>query len=467
TTSEWQWYKWSNESIWINGRYYCWLEYFIKRLGDEYKETGIKLVDVVDIHNYPWYNNNNNEALQLHRIYYDTLYDYPGSNGIFTSTGGWNTSLTKQYLFKRFNDWLNEHFGANHGITAGVSEWSPGPSEPNLASVIYGSHLGTFANNGVELFSPWTWFTGMWETLHLFSRNAKEYSVSSTSSDENMVSAYSSINANADSLTVMLINRDMTASRTVTINLSNFNVANGNYQTLLLSSLPATETFVSHTQNALTQNTVAVNSNSLTITVPALSTTAILLNAPTGTLPIRLLNFSGKENSSGNRILNWDLAFESNMSKYIIERSFDGKNFIDINAVTAKNSSAGKSSYSYTDSSYVDPTIKQLFYRLKMVGINEAGQRSKTVLINLKSHEVKIKIYPQPGSSAGITIEFVNSAGRSKDLVLTDALGNKIRSWRNYMAGQLFLSGLKAGVYLIKEVNKNSGNKTINKFIIQ
>jgi hypothetical protein len=77
-TSEWQWYKWANEGITINGRYYCWLEYFIKRLADEYKASGIKLVDVVDIHNYPWYNNNNAEALQLHRMYYDTLYDYPG-----------------------------------------------------------------------------------------------------------------------------------------------------------------------------------------------------------------------------------------------------------------------------------------------------------------------------------------------------------------------------------------------------
>ena len=121
TTSEWQWYKWSSESIWINGRYYCWLEYFIKRLGDEYKATGIKLVDVIDIHNYPWYNNDNAAALQLHRIYYDTQYDYPGSNGLKSSTGGWDNSLTKQYLFKRFDDWLNEHFGPNHGITSGVS----------------------------------------------------------------------------------------------------------------------------------------------------------------------------------------------------------------------------------------------------------------------------------------------------------------------------------------------------------
>ncbi len=283
TTSEWQWYKWSNESIYINGRYYPWIEYFIKRLGDEYKATGIKLVDVLDIHNYP-FNNNDAEALQGHRIYYDQTYDYPGSNGIYTSTGGWDTSIKKQYIFKRINDWLNEHFGANHGITPGLSEWATmSSSNPNVVSVIYASHLGTFANNGVELFSPWTWSTGMWETLHLFSTNAKKYSVSSTSSLENTVSAYSSVNENSDSLTVMLVNRDMSSSRTVTINLNNFPVVNGNYKTLRLSSLPATETFVSHTQNALAENTVAVSSNSLTITLPTLSTTAIILTK--GTTP--------------------------------------------------------------------------------------------------------------------------------------------------------------------------------------
>jgi hypothetical protein len=296
TTSEWQWYKWSTESIYINGRYYPWIEYFIKRLGDEYKATGIKLVDVLDIHNYPWYNNDDAAALQGHRIYYDTTYDYPGSNGIRTSTGGWDASLTKQYIFKRIDGWLNEHFGANHGITAGVSEWGTmSSSNANLESVIYASHLGTFANNGVELFSPWNWSIGMWETLHLFSRNAKKYSVLSTSSLENTVSAYSSVNENADSLTVILVNRDMTISRTATINLSNFTVANGNYKTLQLSSLPATETFVSHTQNALKESTVAVNSNSLTITVPALSTTAILLvKATTTPAPVTYVTITNK-----------------------------------------------------------------------------------------------------------------------------------------------------------------------------
>lgn len=278
TTSEWQWYKWSNESITLNGKYYSWLEYFIKRLGDEYKATGIKLVDVVDIHNYPWYNNNT-EALQLHRMYYDKNYDYPGANGIKTINGGWDNSQTKEYIFQRINDWLDQYFGTNHGITVGLSEWSPGPDEPNLASVIYASHLGTFANNGVEIFSPWTWFAGMWETLHLFSRYAKNYSVSSTSSNENTVSAYTTINQAADSMTVIIVNRDMIASRSVTVNINGPSVGNGSYQTLQLSSLPANETFQSHTDNALKANTVNVSSNAFSITVPSLSTTAILLKA--------------------------------------------------------------------------------------------------------------------------------------------------------------------------------------------
>ncbi|EJL67215.1 glycoside hydrolase family 44 protein [Flavobacterium sp. CF136] len=280
TTSEWQWYKWSNESIYINGRYYPWIEYFIKRLGDEYKATGIKLVDVLDIHNYPSYNNNDAAALQGHRIYYDTNYDYPGSNGIKTITGGWENTPKKQYIFKRIDDWLTEHFGANHGITPGVSEWgTQSGSNPSLESVIYASHLGTFANNGVELFSPWNWSVGMWETLHLFSRYAKDYSVSSTSSLEDTVSAYTSVSQAADAMTVIIVNKDMNASRTVTVNLTGFSAANGNSETLQLSSLPATETFVSHTDNALKKSSVSVNSNSFTITVPSLSTTAVLLKA--------------------------------------------------------------------------------------------------------------------------------------------------------------------------------------------
>jgi hypothetical protein len=280
TTSEWQWYKWGSESIRMDGKYYSWFEYFIKRCADEEKASGIRVLDVFDIHHYP-YAPTDNDALQNHRIFYDKTYNYPGANGLYTINGGWDTSSKKEYIFQRINDWLTKHYGANHGITPGLSEWSPGPSNPNLASVIYASHLGTFANSSVEYFTPWTWFNGMWETLHLFSRSAKSISISSISSLENSVSAYTTVNEKTDSMTVIIVNRDMNSAHNVTVNLNEFTVNNGSYKTLQLSSLPSTETFKSHTDNALKENSVTVNSNSFTLSAPALSTTAVLLKSPT------------------------------------------------------------------------------------------------------------------------------------------------------------------------------------------
>jgi hypothetical protein len=176
---------------------------------------------------------------------------------------------------------LTLYFGANHGITIGMSESGINSTNANVNSVLYASLLGTFANNGVELYSPWSWNVGMWETLHLFSRYAKNNSVTSTSTLENTVSGYSTVTNNADSMTVILVNRDLSSSHKVTVNLSGFSIANGTYNTLQIASLPTSETFISHDSNALKKNTVTVSGNSFSIVLPTVSTTAIILKANT------------------------------------------------------------------------------------------------------------------------------------------------------------------------------------------
>jgi hypothetical protein len=93
-------------------------------------------------------------------------------------------------------------------------------------------------------------------------------------------------------MTVMIINRDMNVSRTVTVNLNGFSAFNGKSQTLQLAQLPSTETFVSHTNNALKKDSINVNSNSFTITVPALSTTAVLIKNANIVTAINTLNTS-------------------------------------------------------------------------------------------------------------------------------------------------------------------------------
>jgi len=279
--NEWQWFKYADESLSVDGKYYCWLEYFIKRIAEEQKTSGIRLLDVIDVHWYPG-ESSNADVVQLYRVFYDKTYSYPGANGLKTINGGWENTLTTEYIFQRINDWLIKYFGEGNGITIGLTETAINSSDPDIISVTYASILGTFADNGVEIFTPWTWKTGMWETLHLFSRYAKSTRVKTTSSLDATVSGYSTISTDFDSLTVILVNRDLSSSRSTTVNLSGFNVSDGSYKTLQLSSLPSSETFNSHSSNALKNNTVNVTANSFTISLPALSTTAIILNG-TGT----------------------------------------------------------------------------------------------------------------------------------------------------------------------------------------
>ncbi len=278
--NEWQWYRWGDESLTIGGQYYCWLEYFIKRVADEQQTSGIRLLDVLDIHWYPS-ESSNADVLQLHRVFYDESYTYPGANGLKTINGGWDNSLNKEYIFKRIEDWLDEHFGEGHGITLCISEFGANSSDPTINAVLYASMLGTFSEHGVEIFTPWTWKTGMWETLHLFSRYAKTTSVRTTSDQDNMVSGYSTMNSTSDSLTLMLVNRDLSSSKTVNVNLTGFSVAHGSYTVLELSSLPGSETFISHSNNALKERTINASGNSFEISIPPLSVTAILLKGGT------------------------------------------------------------------------------------------------------------------------------------------------------------------------------------------
>jgi len=275
--SEWQWYSWNNSKISYGGQTYVWLEYFIKRCAEEQTASGIRLLDVVDIHSYPG-ETNNADIVQGHRVYFDSTYSYPGANGVkTTSPSGWDNNITQEYIFGRVNNWLTKYMGPNHGVTCAVSEFGLTNNDANVTANSYASILGTFADNHVEFFTPWYWYPGMWETLHLFSRYAKSTRVQSVSTNEQDVSAYSSINTAGDSMTVILVNRALSATHNTTVNISNFNLSNGSYPSKRISGLPSTETFVSHTNNALQSATVTSNANSFTVSLPPLSTTAVIL----------------------------------------------------------------------------------------------------------------------------------------------------------------------------------------------
>jgi hypothetical protein len=276
--NEWQWYNWKNDAISYKGKKYPWLEYFILRVAEEQEATGIRLLDVLDIHFYPG-ETNPADILQLHRVYFDKTYVYPGANGVKRINGGWDNSQNKEYIFARCEAWLEKYIGSDHGVTFGVSETGINTNNPNIAASWYASTLGEFAKNGIDFFTPWSWKTGMYEVIHLFSNYSQSFFVEGISSDEVCVSAYPTMSENADSMTIFLINRHQSEPKTVQMDIQNFVIGKGSVQMLSLSDLPDNETFVSHSQNALKNGETYITNYFLTAELAPLSVNAVFLKA--------------------------------------------------------------------------------------------------------------------------------------------------------------------------------------------
>ncbi|WP_258285627.1 glycoside hydrolase family 44 protein [Fibrobacter succinogenes] len=280
--NEWQWCSVSsyNKEDRPKGedRNYCWLEYFIMKVAEEQKKSGVRLLDVFDIHWYPT-EKDYESRVNWHRVMFDTTYNYPGANGIKMVGGNWDNKITKEYIFVRINQWLEKYFGKDHGITLGITETSILDNDPMVTALIYASFLGTMQDNGVEIFTPWTWGDGMYETVHLFSRYGHPNRVQSTSSNDSLVSAYSSISNKGDSLTVIFVNRAEKDTQDIDLNLANF-ASDGTVKTLTLQNLKG-ETFVSHTENALQAGTATATGNKVALKLPAKSITAVLLTTTT------------------------------------------------------------------------------------------------------------------------------------------------------------------------------------------
>ena len=292
--NEWQWCHisaYNDESRpKIDGKEYCWLEFFTKKIAEAQKASGIKLLDVFDIHWYPS-EKDYESRMNWHRVLFDTTYYYKGGNGIRCATGACDWSNKdlgyKSYIFVRINRWLEQYFGKDHGIKLALTETSLIDEDPMVTALTYASFIGTMQDNGVEIFTPWTWGDGMFETVHLFSRYGHVNRVQSVSSNDSLVSAYSSVTNKGDSLTVIFVNRAEKDAQDVQLKLANFD-ADLKFKTLTLQNLKG-ETFVSHTNNALSEDVVdafvaggkttatSASTDMIKMTLPAKSITALLL----------------------------------------------------------------------------------------------------------------------------------------------------------------------------------------------
>jgi len=458
--NEWQWFAWKGgQVVGTDGIRYPWLQFFIKRLAEEQQRTGIRLLDVIDLHFYPG-STNPTDILQYHRVFFDSTYAYPEANGLHLVNGGWDNSIQVEDIFGRCQKWLDQYMGPGNGVTFAISETSVSlNNDPNAQAVWYGSMLGEFMKHDVEYFSPWSWEKGMWETLHLYSRYNKKNSIGAVSDDEQDVSAYATATDANDSITLVLVNRSLTLPKTVTVNLSHFKLPGQAVQVLSLSNLPAgTETFISHTNNALQPSTIMPASDStLQVTLAPLSISSLQLTGILPVLSVGLMTLKAMKTGSDVR-LDFTAGNLTGVTSFEIERSTDGVAFDSIGAVAATASLPGSSgtqqNYLYYDTRPLSPVD---YYRLKVIDSNGGYTYSKIVVVGMDETS-GITVFPNPATDM-LYIQLTAQTGPI-ELELHDSAGKLVRTVRLQPAGgvvstSMDISGLARGVYYLSTGEKN------------
>lgn len=163
-------------------------------------------------------------------------------------------------------------------------------------------------------------------------------------------------------------------------------------------------------------------------------------------------------------LLNWQTAAEINLSYFNVQRSVNGKDFI--NTGIAKASNKNYNEYSFTDVQLPISTTTPLtiYYRLESVDNDGRKQYSevKQVQINGLTNK-QINVYPNPAK------EYImnESSQPAKELFIIDNMGRTIKHYNNITQRQIInTKQLSKGIYTVKLMLTN-GSCMTEKLIVQ
>jgi hypothetical protein len=159
----------------------------------------------------------------------------------------------------------------------------------------------------------------------------------------------------------------------------------------------------------------------------------------------------GAEHQIGN-LLEWSTAFEKNSHTFIVERSINGIDFMNVGLIDAAGSSNVDKSYRFLDLGVND---KKLFYRLKQVDTDGTSSFSPTIIIKKEMANQFMVVAMSntvTNSTFDITIDAIENAELEYTLKNKEGetiFKNKQLLFRGLNDIQLDLKDEKEGVYFV------------------
>lgn len=193
------------------------------------------------------------------------------------------------------------------------------------------------------------------------------------------------------------------------------------------------------------------------------------LNNGSNTKNIKLTYFKAKTVQNSVNIW-WEMAYEHQVSTYVVERSSDGITFTTLGNVASLGESASVSTYQYSD---MNPLKSGNYYRLKIELSNGTAQYSGIVFVASTpgaKERKELSIYPNPANTH-IRLAIPNTSNQISvwELRVIDFTGQvKLQAKSDLFSLNerlnKLLATLRAGVYLI-QVKGEKGEEYSGKLI--
>jgi alpha-tubulin suppressor-like RCC1 family protein len=158
-------------------------------------------------------------------------------------------------------------------------------------------------------------------------------------------------------------------------------------------------------------------------------------------LPVQLIAFQARRNGPATVALSWATASEVNNAGFGVEKSVDGRAWLPLTFVSGAGTSSTRHTYAYLDAR----GTAAAYYRLAQTDLN--GTRTYSPVQYVSGASQELSLYPNPtinhatalhGATPGVAVQVLDALGRVVRTATTDA------------SGTATLSGLPAGLYLVR-----------------
>lgn len=186
------------------------------------------------------------------------------------------------------------------------------------------------------------------------------------------------------------------------------------------------------------------------------------------TLPVTFKNIKAYGQGAAINV-DWTVENEINISKYEVEKSMNGVDFVKVNTTIATGINNSSTTYNFLD---ITPVQGNNFYRIRSYNQSGSFDYSKIVMVKLGKTGTGISVYPNPVKDNQIGVEFSNMEKGVYQIRLINSLGQTMLARQFINSGGSSMvtftpeSNLRAGIYQLEIIAQDNHHHTI-KVIVQ